>query len=284
VYRTGEDGTAPGVPRRNLNLRHRCHGVLLYLFYGRVLTWAAVYSLATMIESSPLTVNFARTELGDNTFEDLVDGIGGLEYSRNRSYGFVIESLDPERVSAHLVITTPVKIQDYDEERQEIVDKQVDKTELIPFRIDVEHNFLEVFSNQSDTGEVKTRLGEAIGWDISITEAPINLAKLYDALSVSDYETEITSIQISNFSVDNNTTGSYRMKVFEESEGIKYVSEYQNDVSYLAVKFKNEVETATVGFYRSGSIRIYSNIENDSHLLDNIKMALNSSDEVMQDA
>jgi hypothetical protein len=189
--------------------------------------------------------------------------------------------LDPERVSAHLVITTPVKIQDYDEERQEIVDKQVDKTELIPFRIDVEHNFLEVFSNQSDTGEVKTRLGEAIGWDISITEAPINLAKLYDALSVSDYETEITSIQISNFSVDNNTTGSYRMKVFEESEGIKYVSEYQNNVSYLAVKFKNEVETATVGFYRSGSIRIYSNIENDSHLLDNIKMALNSSDEVM---
>jgi len=237
-----------------------------------------------MIESSPLTVNFARTELGDNTFDDLVDGIDGLEYSRSRSYGFVIESLEPEQVSAHLVITTPVKIQDYDEDRQEIVDKQVDKTELIPFRIDLENDFLEVFSNQSDTGEVKTRLGEAIGWDISITESPINLAKLYDALDASDYETEITSIQISNFSVDNNTTGSYRMKVFEESKGIEYVSEYQNNVSYIAVEFQNEVETATVGFYRSGSVRIYSNVENDSHLLNNIKKSLNSSEEVMQDA
>jgi len=237
-----------------------------------------------MIESSPLTVNFAKTELGDNTFEDLVDSIEQLEYSRDRSYGFVIESLKPEQISAHLIITTPVKIQDYNEESREIINKQVDKTELIPFQIDLKRNFLEVFSNQSDTSEVKTRLGEAMGWKISITESPLNLAKLYDALKETDYETNITSLQIKNFSVDDNTTGSYRMNVFEESEGIEYLSEYQNNVSYLCVELSDEIETATVGFYRSGSIRIYSNIETDAHLLEKIKVALNSSEGVTKNA
>jgi hypothetical protein len=148
----------------------------------------------------------------------------------------------------------------------------------------LKHNFLEVFSNQSDTGEVKTRLGEAMGWNISITESPLNLAKLYDALNETDYEMNITSLQIKNFAIDDNTTGSYRMNVFEESEGIEYLSEYQNNVSYLCVEFSDEIESATVGFYRSGSIRIYSNIETDAHLLEKIKVALNSSEGVTKNA
>jgi len=237
-----------------------------------------------MIKSSPLTVNFARIDTGDETLDSLVEGIENLQYTRKRSYGFVVESLESNLISAHLVVTTPIKIQDYDEESKEITDKQVDETKLIPFRIDLDRKFLEVFSNQSDTSELKTRLGEAVGWDISITESPVNLAELYDSLTSLDYNLEVTSLQISNFVVDENTIGSYRMKTFDTSEVESYLSEYQNNVSYLAVEFENDVETATVGFYRSGSVRIYSNIEEDEPLLETIKEGLNHSGEVMANA
>lgn len=235
-----------------------------------------------MIESSPLTVNFAYTDITEEQVEMLVNKMKELDYNRERSYGFVIEETLPDEVSAYLVVTTPIKIQDYDEKQDEVVTKQVDKTELIPFRIDAQKNLLEVFSNQSDTTDVKTRLGEALEWDITISESPVNLAELYEELDGNLYDTEVTSLQISNFSVSDNTTGSYRAKVLDESEGKRLISNHQNDISYLAIEFETTTETATVGFYRSGSVRIYNNIEEEAKLLDYIKESLGRG--VMSDA
>lgn len=237
-----------------------------------------------MIESSPFTVNLARMAIDESRYDEMADGLEDLEYSRERSYGFVIEDFEPHLISARLVITTPVKIQDYDEEKEEITDIQVDKTELIPFRVDFDKQYLEVFASSDDTSRVITRLGEAMNWDISISQSSLNLLELYDSLGTIDWDVSINSLQISNFSIDEHTTGSYRMKIFDKSQAKEYMSKYGNNIAYLGTEFSKGNEDVAIGFYKSGSIRIFSSTEEDSQLLSSIKNSLNRYDGVMKDA
>jgi hypothetical protein len=84
-----------------------------------------------MITSSPLTVNLVRADVSEEDYESLISGLKDMEYTRDRSYGFSLESVEESRLSGHLVITTPTNIQEFDEESQTVVKKQMDRTELI---------------------------------------------------------------------------------------------------------------------------------------------------------
>ncbi|QSG10565.1 hypothetical protein HSBGL_0124 [Halapricum desulfuricans] len=236
-----------------------------------------------MIESSPLTVNLVRADIDEDEYDELISGLKDMRYTRERSYGFSLESVGETMLSGHLVITTPTNIQEFDEESQSVVKKQIDRTELIPFRIDLANGFLEVFSNQDDVSKMKTRLGEASDWDIGLTEYPLDLSALYDGLIKKDKDLSIKSMKINNFSPDGNVTGSYHLKMFEGSEAENLLSDYGNNVSYLGAEFDNGTERVTVGFFRSGSIRLYSNSESDDQLLTTIKKAVNEA-EVMPNA
>jgi hypothetical protein len=236
-----------------------------------------------MIASSPLTVNLVRADVSEEEYESLISGLKDMEYTRDRSYGFSLESVEERLLSGHLVITTPTNIQEFDEESQTVVKKQIDRTELIPFRIDLANDFLEVFSNQDDVSKIKTRLGEASNWDIGLTEYPLDLSALYEGLIVQDNELSIKSMKINNFSPSSDVTGSYHLKMFEGNKAKELLSEYGNNVSYLGAEFDNGTERITVGFFRSGSIRLYTNSEKDDQLLTTIKTAINET-EVMPSA
>jgi len=236
-----------------------------------------------MIESSPLTVNLVRADIDKEEYDDLISGLKDMRYTRERSYGFSLESVGENLLSGHLVITTPTNIQEFDEKTQSVVKRQIDRTELIPFRIDLANEFLEVFSNQDDVSKMKTRLGEASDWSIGLTEYPLNLAALYEGLITQDNDLKIKSMKINNFSPGGSVTGSYHLKMFEGGEAKDLLSEYRNNVSYLGAEFDNGDQRVTVGFFRSGSIRLYSDCQKDEKLLATIKKAINET-EVMPNA
>lgn len=227
-----------------------------------------------MIESSPFTNNIVAIDVSQDQYTEIADGIRDSEYTRNKSYGFVPEAIDSDFLSAHLVLTTPVVVQSFNEQTREVEDQEVDRTELIPFRIDFEHQFLEVFSNQNDTSKVVTRLSQLTNWSVTISDINLNLSELHCALMATDFDIDTTSLRISNFSLNEHTNGSCHLKVFEENEVQRLMDEYNTDVTYLGTQFDIRDEEISIGFYRGGTIRFYSKTKEDDELMTSIKQLM----------
>jgi hypothetical protein len=152
-----------------------------------------------------------------------------------------------------------------------VENQEVDRTDLIPFRIDFEHQFLEVFSNQEDTSKVVTRLSQLANWSVAISDINLDLSELHRSLIGSNFDIDTSSLRISNFSLSEQTNGSCHLKVFDESEVQRLMEKYNTDVTYLGIKFDIPGEEISVGFYRGGTIRFYNKTEEDNELMSSIK-------------
>lgn len=224
-----------------------------------------------MIKSSPFTANLSAIELSQEDYERLIDGIENTPYTDERSFGFIPESVEPDHLSANLVFRTATTIQDINKSTQEIESIEQKRTDLIPFCIDYDRGLLGVFSNKEDTKKLVTRLSSIANWGISITPLSLNLTPIYEEISSEGYNAEITGLRISDFSINEYTKGSYHLNVFEEHEGQRLLRAYDGDISYITVEFEMNHGTVSVGFYNSGSVRIYSNSAEDDELFGHIK-------------
>ncbi|WP_164471819.1 hypothetical protein [Halosimplex salinum] len=224
-----------------------------------------------MIESSPCTANISTIDLSQEDYERLIEGIENTPYTDERSFGFIPETVEPNRLSANLVFRTATTIRDINESTQEIEDVQQKKTDLIPFSIDYDRTLLSVFSNKEDTKKLVTRLSGLADWGISINSLSLDLSSVYKEISTREYSAQITGLRISDFAINEYTNGSYHLNVFEEHEGQRLLREYTNDVSYVTVEYEMNHGTVSVGFYDSGSVRIYSKSTEDDELFSHVK-------------
>lgn len=224
-----------------------------------------------MIASSPFTANLSRIDLTRDEYENLIDGIKNSPFTDERSYGFIPEEVEPDILSAKLVFRSATTIPDFDQSSGEVVSIEQKRTDVIPFLVDYERGLLGVFSNKENTKRLITRLSNIGNWGISITPLALNLSATYEAVSSTDFNCQITGLRISNFSINEYTSGSYHLKVFEEHEGERLLDEYGDDVSYMTVEYEVSREQVSVGFYDSGSIRLYSNSSEDEALFGHIK-------------
>lgn len=229
-----------------------------------------------MIVDSPFTVNVAKIGRPNSLYDQLVDGLKSSPYNQSDGFGFTIEAVEQSYVSAYLVLSNPVVVRQFDQESGGIVEQEVNQEKLIPFRIDFDTGLLEIFSSQSDTSQVITRISELIEWSSPITETGIQTGNLYASLRESDANIEIQSMHISDFEYDT-VRGNYHLKSFEESEAKALLSEYAGDISYLSISVENHNETATFGFYRSGSIRLYNNTNHDDRFWNDMKYAISEN-------
>lgn len=230
-----------------------------------------------MIESSPYTVNLSTIELSQEDYDRLVDGIENTPYTDERSFGFIPETVEPDHLSANLVYRTATTIRDINESTQKIEDVEQKRTDLIPFSVDFSRGLLGVFSNKENTKKLVTRLSSLADWGISINPLSLNLAPIYEEITSSDYSAQITGLRISDFSINEYTNGSYHLNVYEEHEGERLLGEYASDVSYITVEYEMTHETVSVGFYDSGSVRVYSNSVEDEELFSHIKNTIASA-------
>lgn len=224
-----------------------------------------------MIESSPFTANLSEIGLSREDYENLIDGIQGTPYTEDRSFGFIPETTEQDRLSGNLVFRTATTIPDINETTQEIEPVEQKRTDLIPFEIDYEKGILVVYANKEDTRKLTTRLSGLADWGLTIVPLSLNLRLLYQNLSSDTYSTSITGLRIQDFSINEHTNGSYHLKIFEEHEGERLLDEYETDISYITVEFEVREEPVTVGFYGSGSVRFYSKTAEDDELFEHIK-------------
>jgi hypothetical protein len=219
-----------------------------------------------MIKSSPLTVNFARINATREDYQNIVDQISSLEFTEERSYGFTIENTDQDIISAHLILTSPTKVTDYNPERNKVTERTIQKKKIIPFRINLESGFLEVFSNKKDLSELKTRLGDISSWDISIEDVEFDLDAIRSSLQDEEMKS-VDSLRISDFSINEHTKGNVYLNIYDEKEAKRLISENKGNVSYMGIKLEIGQEEITLGVYSSGSLRIFNNTQKDGKIL-----------------
>lgn len=226
-----------------------------------------------MIASSPFTVNIASISDTDGLYDLVVAGLENNPYNQNDGFGFSTETLEPNYISAYLILSNPITVSRYDNEVGDVVNTEVNEEKLVPFRLDFEENLLEIYSSQSDTSHVITRVSELINWSTSITETGLQMSGLYSTLQESNLDIEITSMHISDFKY-NSIRGNYHLKSFDASDAESLLEEYNKNISYLCITAKKRNEEATFGFYRSGSIRLYSKTESDEEFWKEMKDAI----------
>jgi len=230
-----------------------------------------------MIESSPVTVNISSVSTPNDDFDKLVRGLQETPYEEERGFGFSPEMLEPTFASGYLIMKNTVRIQDYDPQSDTIQERDETRTELIPFRVNEEQGLLEVFSNKSDTKKVKTRLADLVDWDLTIHNIGFNLPVVYQYLRDGNHEISITSLRISNFSVDQMAKGSAHLNVFGDSEADTLVSDYGDDITHICAEVETKTDEVTIGFYNTGSIRFYNSLRDDEKMLREIESAIADS-------
>lgn len=231
----------------------------------------------TMIENSPFTVNISEIRASGGTYSQIADGIQETTYSDDRAYGFVPEQTEENAVSAYLVIKRTTTVTDFNADTQEIENRKESQRKLIPFRVDFKNEFLEVFANKDDTKTVVTRLADIAGWDIDINSLGLDISSFYRQIKGEKYSTEVSSLRLNDFSLNDNTRGTCHLKVFDEGEAVRLIDEYQDKISFMTVEFQINGKPVSVGFYGSGSIRFYSKTRDDEELLNFLKESLDES-------
>lgn len=214
--------------------------------------------------------------MSEDTLSKLVDRLQNPDRSSG-TFSFSIEDHGAEYISGHLIVRKPTKVEQFNENTGEIEETTIRRTSVIPFRVDHEKQFLEVFSNQEDAAELEPKLGRLIDWEISIKDTTLDLIDLYQYLKQSEKECEVSSLQINNFSINKFTSGSYQAEVFDEEEVERLLQEYGTNVSSLRLSIKRGQESITVGLYRSGSMRIYNKTDEAPELLESLKNAINNT-------
>lgn len=224
-----------------------------------------------MIKDSPFNANLAVLESSEGNYDTALQGIENYSYSENRSFGFSIEEARDEIISGYLVEKTPVKVQTFDENTQEIVDREIEQTTLIPFQLDFRLGLISIFSDQSDTSKLISRIGEASSWQFSITESQLSIEKLYDKLQNTDWAIDVSSIRITNFQAEDGLSGTYTVKEVGDVRIREIINSHRNNITILRANIQTQSQEATFGFFQSGTVRLYSSLEFEEPLWSDVK-------------
>lgn len=227
-----------------------------------------------MITDSPLVDTVSTVDFEDTTYDDVALALQDAEYAEGDAAGFVTDTFRDDAISANLVVSTATTVEAYDAGSGAVSEQEVDRTELVPFRIDFENALLEVFGSRADARTVRDHLAALDGVDVTFEEYTIDVASLHEHLQNGGLDATATSLRIRNFSPIEQTEGDCFLRVEEPADVGSLLEEYGDDVYFLGTELGVDGETVTVGFYRSGAIQVYSSTDATEDLLEALKAAV----------
>lgn len=224
-----------------------------------------------VITESPFNANLAVLEPGKENHQAALEGIKKLRFSESRSYGFNILRSNEMFVGGYFVEKTPVKTETFDVSTQQVVDREIEQTVLIPFQLDFNIGILSIFSDQSDTSKLISRIGEAIDFGFAITEKKLPIDQVYANLQEKEWSVNVSSIRIQNFESEGGLSGTYTIKDVGDMRIRELIESHSSDITILRAKIKTPSQEATFGFFQSGTVRLYSSMESENPLWSEMK-------------
>lgn len=225
-----------------------------------------------MIGSPPFADNLSRFHLNELKYSGLVDQLREEQYHRGDAYGFTVEKVEDTLVSAYLLLTRPEVRQVFDEDTQSVEEQEIQTIEKIPFRIDFKYGLLEIFADQDSISDVTNKIGQLTNWETSIENATFNPRDVLESVQ-REYQTELTSVKISNYSVSDSVVGDLSAEVTDQEVGRDLIEENTGNVSHVGVRVETRSGEVTIGIYDSGSVLVYNKVDNIIEVLDIIKQS-----------
>ncbi|WP_241471297.1 hypothetical protein [Natrinema salifodinae] len=224
-----------------------------------------------MITESPFNANLAILEPGEKNYQAAFEGIENFQFDESRSYGFNISESGDMAIDGYFVEKTPVKTETFDVATQQVVDREIEQTLLIPFQLDFDIGLLSIFSDQSDTSKLISRIGEASGFSFPITETQLPIGRLYANLQDREWSIDVSSIRIQNFEAEGGLSGTYTIKDVGDIRIRELIDSHSSDITILRANIKTPSQEATFGFFQSGTVRLYSSLESEEPLWSEVK-------------
>lgn len=226
-----------------------------------------------MIQSSPFTANFSLLSLNESP-KSVLDDIASHPYNSDNGFGFKIVRDGGSTVSGYLVEKSVVNQRTFDEEIDEVKNIEITRKDPIPFYLNATDEFLEVYSNQGDTRKVTTRIGEVTDWAVSVRDIPLELSELYDYFRARKSVREVSSLRITNFEAEDSISGTYTIKQADSNTIEEMIDGSKGQISVLRLGLILEGNHVKVGFYRSGSVQLYTSVEEDEDVWSAVRQAI----------
>jgi hypothetical protein len=227
-----------------------------------------------MIADSPLVDTLSTIEFTDTTYDDVALALQNAEYADGDAAGFATDTFQQDAISANLVVSSPTTVEAYDAGTGDVSEQEVDRTELVPFRIDFANDLLEVFASRADARTVQEYLGALDEIDATFGDYTIDVPSLHGALQDSDLDATPTSVRIRNFSPMAHTDGDCFLRLDGDADVDGLLDEYGSNVYFLGTKLAHDGRELTLGFYQSGAVQLYSKTDATEALLDRLKDAI----------
>ncbi|MFB9824689.1 hypothetical protein [Halobaculum roseum] len=231
------------------------------------------------IAETPATINVSRIECPPQ--EALVSKLRSNSYSENSTFGFRQVRRNEGSVEGVLISNSYTSITRIDPETGEPTEDNVTTADRVPFRIDLQNGFLEGYTDRDGNSELLNRLGQVVPQFVS-QSLNLDIDQILEVSRRSPHEIDVSALRINNISPEPQTSGNCYLETYTNQVASELVSRYEGDVSYICLNINLAPdEEVTVGIYRSGSVRLFSNSSRDSELLPLIRDLLS---EVVADA
>ena len=221
---------------------------------------------SSFVVESPFTVSI--TDIDHPASISFARSIAECEYLAGSTFGFDISSVSDKAITANLLTSRSIQVSSYDATAGELVSEEVTETSRTPFRVDFERGRLEVYGDKQATKSVRSRLTAAVD-EFEAHPTTFALPAIASRLAAAAVETEITALRITDFSPEAKTSGNCYLSIEDTETAHKLLAEYGEDISYLGTTLTLAGgESVSVGFYRSGSVRLFSNTEREEDVLE----------------
>lgn len=227
-----------------------------------------------MITDSPLVDSLSRVDFENTSYDDVALALQNAEYAEGDAAGFATDTFQNDTISVNLVLASATTVEAYDADTGDVAQREIEQTELVPFRIDFANGLLEVFGSRTDARRVQQHLADLDGVSVSFQPLDVAIGDLHDALRSSSLDLTVTSLRVRNFSPVEHTTGDAFLRVEEGADAAALLADYGEDAYFLGTELGVGGEAVTVGFYDSGTIQVYSEADQTESLLSELKNAV----------
>lgn len=178
-------------------------------------------------------------------------------YTDDEGYGFRGVKLSKDYLSATLVKRVTTFIQQYDEVKQQLVDREINLYSEVEFDIDQQLQLLEIFGPVKQAPKVRVALHSIL--DSSVRVLCVDLApfKVIPILIDNAASIAVDNLSVNNFRHREGMVGQYTVKLSDTEIAVDVMQKYEYDVvrATLSVSVP-QIDDFVVQLARNGYLSI----------------------------
>ena len=192
-----------------------------------------------MAKTFPLSW-FDTTSVDKEMLNNLRSHFLSLRYSHDIGYGFRNVVMEGFCLSAVLVKRTATIISQFDMETGHLIDQEVFLFAEIGFRIDREHQLLEIFGPARDASKAIPVLRALLGDKVGLTPVSLRPSEVVELVAAKSERFVVERLTVNNFQHRDGVIGRYEMRITMPDLVTEIIHKYASDLSRITIMVSDE--------------------------------------------